>query len=78
MNQVYDLVGESIFGEMWIALKIYIVHFDDDKEWCTSEADDSPNLLMIQQSWVTYMSVGEWQSYAYEERLEKDRMLLEK
>ena len=39
---------------------------------------DSPNLLMIQQSWVTYMSVGEWQSYAYEERLEKDCLLLEK
>ena len=41
-------------------------------------ADDNPNLLMIQQSWVTYMSVGEWQSYAYEKRLEKDRLLLEK
>ena len=43
-----------------------------------SPSIDSPNLLMIQQSWVTYMSVGEWQSYAYEERLEKDWLLLEK
>ena len=32
---------------------------------------DSTNLLMIQPSWVTYMSVGEWQSYAYWLLLEK-------
>ena len=46
---------------------------DDD-----SPSIDSPNLLMMQQSWVTYMSVGEWQSYAYEKWLEKDWLLLEK
>ena len=36
-----------------------------------SPSIDSPNLLMIQPSWVTYMSVGEWQSYAYLLPLEK-------
>ena len=53
---------------------VFEVQVNDDK----GPSIDSPNLLMIQQNWVTYMSVGEWQSNAYEERLEKDWLLLEK